>query len=139
MKIKTNYQDEEFKARQGSFGFFCAWAHKFVLNFRKECRAGWYKLHQGMREIQQSEQLAICFKTVKTLTEWATWTPSKNHELELKPIDKETKAWEEEFPGIHVTCESMADFMRITIKNDPNLARRVKERRKMSKKNSLNC
>lgn len=45
MKLSTAYmQREEFKARQGSFSFFCAQAYEFVKQFATECRAGWEKL-----------------------------------------------------------------------------------------------
>lgn len=90
MKIKTNYSSTEFKERQSSFEFFCEFIYELVLTmnkegnaflskFRKESRAGWYKLFT--KKIQPTEQLEFKFNAMSSLKEWATWTTSKNHEL----------------------------------------------------------
>lgn len=80
MKPNCKYMEgEEFKARQGSFEFFCQWAHDFVLNFRKECRAGWGALFKA--KAKHVEQLEFIFEQIKYITEWAEWTPFKNREL----------------------------------------------------------
>lgn len=81
MNLKNcKYMDgEEFKGRQGSFGFFCAQAVEFLTTFRNECRAGWRKLFTVRREIKKPVQLNLDF--VRKLTDWANWSLEKNLEI----------------------------------------------------------
>lgn len=83
MKIKTNYMSAEFKERQESFEFYCAQAFEFLLKFRKECREGWTTFYKNMRKAQIFTQAEFSFNPIRSLKEWATWNPSKNHELAL--------------------------------------------------------
>ncbi|MDO9011403.1 MAG: hypothetical protein Q7U78_06285 [Gallionella sp.] len=80
--MKTNGQymkSEEFKARQGSFAFFSAWAHDFVMQFHKECRSGWEKLHTALK-VSKPEQLTLWFYS-EYRKFWAEWTPEQNRVL----------------------------------------------------------
>ena len=69
----------EPQSRQGAFEFFCAQAYDFLKTFRDECQAGWRELFSTRREIKKQVQLNLNF--IRSITEWATWTPEKNREL----------------------------------------------------------
>lgn len=72
-------EGEEFKGRQGSFGFFCAQAVEFLTAFRDECRAGWRELFTVQHKIKKQVQLNLNF--IRSITEWASWTPESNRIL----------------------------------------------------------
>lgn len=77
IKNRRYMESTEFKERQGSFGFFCARAAKFLAAFRDECRKGWRELFK--RPEKPQTQLALDF--VRNITEWANWKLEKNREI----------------------------------------------------------
>lgn len=65
MKLSTAYmQSEEFKARQGSFSFFCAQAVEFLKQFKADCVTGWKKTFGKILPKFENVTLALPFGTL---------------------------------------------------------------------------
>ena len=71
---------EEFKARQSSFEFFCAQAYEYLVEFRKDCRAGWGKLFGKPSKAQSQMKLDF----IKNIADWANWTAEKNLQISFE-------------------------------------------------------
>jgi hypothetical protein len=69
IKSKTYMQGSEFKERQGAFSFFCAQAFEFVLQFARDCRAGWKKLFSAAAQRFENRTAPLPFEKL-THREW---------------------------------------------------------------------
>lgn len=64
IKSKAYMQSSEFKDRQGSFGFFCAQAFEFLMNFKNECVAGWKSIFKSGSQAFENITLPLPFSKV---------------------------------------------------------------------------
>jgi hypothetical protein len=70
IRNRSYMQSNEFKERQHSFGYYCAQAYEFLVQFKTECLDGWKQLFKPAQQyINKTLDLPFALFQVNTYNE----------------------------------------------------------------------